>query len=113
MTRLLILLSIILVSCKSSTKIIEAPPITQKKTVNCENGTSAIIKPFQLDGCSWIIELPEGEKIEPMNFRDFLTESELEEAQPVRVKVEFYDTKSPSICMIGRTVAISCMERLK
>lgn len=114
MTRYLIIITLALASCKSPTKIIEAPQVAEIVPVgSCENGTLAVIKTFELDGCTWILELPSGEKIEPMNFREFLTGSEIEDAQPISVKVEFNDTKSPSICMIGRTVAISCLERLK
>lgn len=94
------------------TKIIEPKPITEETIEKCEGGQIALIKPFELDGCTWILELSNGEKIEPMNYRDFLSVEDLEPQQPIKVKVTFNDTKSPTICMIGRTVAITCLERL-
>ena len=114
MIKLIFLLPFVLFSCNPYPKIIEAKsdPVTTDKSA-CENGVNAILKTVQLDGCTWILELPTGEQLEPVNYRDYITESELENQQPVKVNVVFNDTKSASICMIGRTVAISCMERLK
>ncbi|MFT4755267.1 MAG: hypothetical protein ACI85Q_002835 [Salibacteraceae bacterium] len=98
----------------SSAKIIEpkTDSIAAIATL-CENGLTATLKTLQLDGCTWILELPSGEQLEPVNYRDYITEAEIEDQKPVKVSVVFGDTKSASICMIGRTVAISCMERLK
>jgi hypothetical protein len=98
----------------SNSKIIEAKPdpVIVEPTP-CENGTVAFIKPLALDGCTWIIELPEGEQLEPINYKDYLSEEEINSQKPLKVNVAFYDTKSASICMLGRTVAISCLERLK
>ncbi|MGB0391358.1 MAG: hypothetical protein ACPGRC_10500 [Salibacteraceae bacterium] len=110
---LLIIIPFVLFSCKNH-KIIESKPDPIATTQTpCDNGVNAIIKPLALDGCTWILELPKGEKLEPVNYREFLTEAEIKNQNPIGVRVSFYDTKSASICMIGRTVAISCLERLK
>ena len=79
----------------------------------CENGVEAILSKLDLDGCNWVLLLPDGEKLEPMNIYDFLTDEEMDKGESLKVRVEFYDTKSASICMVGRTVAISCWEVLK
>jgi len=82
-------------------------------TQYCENGVEAVLSKLNLDGCNWVLMLPDGEKLEPMNIYDFLTEAQMEAGNPLKIRVEFYDTKSASICMVGRTVAISCWEVLK
>ena len=87
--------------------------LTNDSTKYCENGVEAVLSKLNLDGCNWVLMLPNGEKLEPMNIYDFLTEEEMEKGESLKVRVEFYDTKSASICMVGRTVAISCWEVLK
>lgn len=106
-------LPILLFACHS-TQIIEAKPAPMViYTKVCDNAEMAIIKRFHFDGCTWILELPSGEQLEPINFRDYLTDIELENNQPIQIKVAFQDIPSASICMIGRTVTISCLERVK
>lgn len=87
--------------------------LASDSTKYCENGVEAILSKLNLDGCNWILMLPDGEKLEPMNIYDFLTEEQMEKGEPLKVRVEYYDTKSASICMVGKTVAISCWEVLK
>ncbi len=113
MKYLFIAIPLFLASCHQS-RIIEPKPLpVEEQKEKCEGGQIAIIKPFELDGCTWVLELSNGEKIEPMNYKEFLSVEDLEPQQPLKVKVTFNDTKSATICMIGRTVAITCLERLE
>ena len=79
----------------------------------CENGVEAVLTKLDLDGCNWVLLLPTGEKLEPMNIYDYLSDEQMEKGEPLKVRVEYYETKSASICMVGKTVAISCWEVLK
>ena len=103
---------------KNTFRIFNPTPISldsnaYDSTLYCENGVEAVLSILNLDGCSWVLMLPNGEKLEPMNIYDFLSEEQMEAGKPLKVRIEFYDTKSASICMVGRTVAISCWEVLK
>lgn len=113
MRSLIILFSVTLISCAPH-KIIEPKPgVIEEQEKTCEGAQMAIIKPLLLDGCTWVLELPSEEKLEPINYSEYLTENELKQQLPFKVKVVFRDTKSASICMVGRTVSITCLERLK
>ncbi len=112
MKQLWIALPFILFSCHCGRIIEPRPYPVIEPTEVCENAVEAILQKINLDGCTWVLELPSGEKVEPVNYQDFLTETELEKQQPIQIKVVFRDTKSVSICMVGRTVAITCLERL-
>lgn len=78
----------------------------------CADGEIGVIKPYSLDGCTWVVELPSGANLEPINYKEFFTEEELAKGDPIRIRIKYTETKSPSICMVGRTVAINCIMRL-
>ena len=84
----------------------------QDSVVYCPNAVEAVLTKLNLDGCNWVLMLPDGSKLEPMNIYDFLTEDQMEAGLPMKVRVEYYETKSASICMVGKTVAIKCWEVL-
>lgn len=104
---------LILVSCTNKRIIEPKPDPVPVKTETCENGIPAILKKIQLDGCNWVIELENGEKLEPQNINQFLSESDYNSSKTFNIKVEYYETKSASICMVGKTIAITCLEQLK
>lgn len=85
----------------------------QDSTIYCPNGEQAVLTKLDLDGCDWVLLLQTGEKLQPMNIYDFLTEEQIEKGEAFKVRVEYYETKSASICMVGKTVAIKCWEVLK
>jgi hypothetical protein len=78
----------------------------------CPNGVEAVLTKMDLDGCSWVLMLASGERLEPMNILEFLPDLN-ENSSAIKVKVEYYETRSASICMVGKTVAITCLEMLK
>ena len=113
MKLLVFILPLLTWACHPYPKIIEPKPIPENTNTLCENGTLAKLKKIQLDGCTWILELPSGEQLEPVNYRDYILDEEVKKQEPIQVKVVYTETRTMSICMIGKTVAISCLERLK
>ncbi len=76
----------------------------------CENGQKGTIKDYTgLDGCSWIIELDNGKRIEPSN-QDFIEKFEPEDGMKVIVSFK-PDSNGISICMVGEMVIIKCIEK--
>jgi hypothetical protein len=99
-----------LISC-TNRKIIETKPDPiPVKIQTCKNGVPAVLKKIKLDGCNWIIELESGEKLEPQNINQFLSETDYNSSKQFKIKVEYYETKSASICMVGKTIAITCIK---
>lgn len=60
-----------------------------------------------LDGCSWVIELNNGKKLEPINLNEFVS-------RPVdgkRIYVEYVvEPGMGSICMVGEIVRITALK---
>ena len=112
MKTLIFAVSLILVSC-SSAKVLDAKHDVIPPSTTCENGTVLVLKKIQLDGCNWVLVLPNGEKLEPLNIGDFLSVSDDENGLELKVKVEYKETPAATICMIGKTVSITCFEVLR
>ena len=77
------------------------------KESECEDSQSAkLVNMTGLDGCSWMIELDNGTKLEPTNLNDF--NINLQANQKIWV---VYHTASQmaSICMHGEIVTIDCI----
>ena len=75
------------------------------------------------DGCSFVIELPNGNRLEPERqfycgtpplpkeiTEDPLYNFELRDGQ--RIHFSYVKTNRPSICMVGPTVKILCIEEI-
>mgnify|MGYP001307372293 CR=1 FL=1 len=78
-----------------------------KKESECENSHSAkLVNMTGLDGCSWMIELGDGTKLEPTNLNDF--NINLQENQKIWV-VYHTAAQMASICMHGEIVTIDCI----
>ena len=78
-----------------------------KKESECENSHSAkLVNMTGLDGCSWMIELNNGTKLEPTNLNDF--NINLQENQKIWV-VYHTAAQMASICMHGEIVTIDCI----
>lgn len=76
----------------------------------CEDGVPAIILDYTgLSGCSWIIQLQSGERLEPLNLEDF----DLNPSDSMLVHIT-YDVKPTmmSVCMVGKIVEITCIKKL-
>lgn len=93
-------------------------PIKQDSTTlvvdsaDCD-GVQATLKKIQLDGCNWVLELPSGERLEPLNIHDFYDDSNYKDGEEISVLIDYQVTESASICMVGKTVTIRCLEIVK
>ena len=77
------------------------------KESECENSQSAkLVNMTGLDGCSWMIELGDGTKLEPTNLNDF--NINLQDNQKIWV-VYHTAAQMASICMHGEIVTIDCI----
>ena len=77
------------------------------KQSECEDSHSAkLVNMTGLDGCSWMIELGDGTKLEPTNLNDF--NINLQENQKIWV-VYHTAAQMASICMHGEIVTIDCI----
>jgi hypothetical protein len=75
------------------------------KDNRCFNSEHAVLKNFSLDGCSWLLELDNGSKLEPQNLSDF--DIELMDGKDVHVR--YTEFEGGSICMVGKIVKIECL----
>lgn len=99
--------------------------------IQCDNpGTGDCLIPATVrdltgfDGCRWVLELADGSRLEPeMPYlmcgtpplpkeitEDPLYNFELRDGQKVRIS--YVETNRPSICMVGPTVKITCIEEV-
>ena len=86
--------SILLFSCKL------------KQEVVCENAVPATLVHKQLDGCSWLIQLENGQILEPLNLKEF----DIEKKDNKKIWVTYEDTEGyVSICMMGPIIRIKCL----
>ena len=77
------------------------------KESECENSNSAkLVNMTGLDGCSWMIELGDGTKLEPINLDDF--NINLQENKKIWV-VYHTAAQMASICMHGEIATIDCI----
>ena len=104
---------------QNNLKVYKSSPISivteeefDSKISSCSNTVQATLKNIKLDGCSWVLILDTGEKLNPLNIDDFLTE-ELLNNSPIIVKVTFSTTKFSNTCMNGHPVIIRCIESIK
>jgi len=80
---------------------------------HCEHGVHATLKKLKLDGCSWVIDLPNGKRLEPVNLIEFIDADVLSVSSESEIKIEYHLVKTASICMVGEPVVISCLEVLE
>ena len=79
------------------------------KESECENSHSAkLVDMTGLDGCSWMIELGDGTKLEPTNLNDF--NINLQDNQKIWV-VYHTAAQMASICMHGEIVTVDCISK--
>ncbi len=89
-----ILISMLFLSACSSTK-------------KCANGEMGILKKLDLDGCGWVIELKNGERLQPINLHDF--EVPMKEGLSMSISYNRVHEMA-SICMAGIIVELSCLQ---
>jgi hypothetical protein len=74
-----------------------------------EGMTKATIKDYTgLDGCGMVIELENGDEIEPSNLNSFSSSISITDGQKIWVK--YHEIGGASICMVGPSVEIDEME---
>lgn len=78
----------------------------------------------ELDGCGFVFELQDGSRLEPVipfiecgtpPLPKEITDDPLygfEFVNGKRVKISYEETGSPSICMVGPVVKITCIEKI-
>lgn len=77
---------------------------------DCSNAVKGEFKDLTgLDGCGMVIELSNGEKIEPRNLSDFNVEPE----DGKKIWVKYHLAEGGSICMVGDIVRIDCITERK
>ena len=73
----------------------------------CDGGIEGLLLDYRgLDGCTWVIELPGGEKLEPANL------DQLDFTPTDSLPIHFTFVEAPgmmSICMVGKIVNITCI----
>ena len=79
---------------------------------NCENGIEATLKKLELDGCNWVIDLPNGERLEPINILEFIDADVLSLSKESNIKIEYHLVKSATVCMAGQPIVLTCLEVL-
>ncbi|HRW21972.1 MAG TPA: hypothetical protein P5509_08365 [Bacteroidales bacterium] len=93
------ILSLLLFACKTPQRICS------------EDASKAVLKNYAgLDACSWIIVLENGQKLEPLNLKEF--DIELKDGQKIFVTYKV-EPEYQSICMMGPIVRILCIEKRK
>lgn len=75
----------------------------------CPEGVDALLRDYTgLDGCRWILELEDGQRLEPVN----LHELDFEPEDNIQVRVQYTEAEDMmSICMVGRMVNIVCISQ--
>lgn len=72
----------------------------------CPDAEKGVFKDLSgLDGCSWVIELEDGNKLEPLNLADF----DVDLVEDKKLWVTYKEESAASICMAGKTVNIECI----
>ena len=75
------------------------------------------------DGCGWVLELTNGKRLEPEFILRCGTEPQVREANEdalstfefrdgQKVRISYEETNRPSICMVGPTVKVTCIEEV-
>lgn len=108
-------LVIVSVSCKNGEAIIKKSTCATSATVRDLTG---------LDGCGFVFELEDGTRLEPLRIGYCGTPPLPKEVKddPLynfvfvdgkKVKIGYEKLESPSICMVGPVVKITCLEEVK
>jgi hypothetical protein len=79
------------------------------RNVDCRDGTIFTLKDFSgLDGCTWILENSNGDRLEAVNLNDYLDDFKAGDQYVINYQ-EAPDMAS--ICMAGTLVKITCLKR--
>ncbi len=67
---------------------------------------SATVIKYEIDGCSWLIELKDGKRLQPMAFKEEFKKDELK----VWIKFSYRKKGEVGICMAGTMVDVTEIE---
>lgn len=75
----------------------------------CPEGEKAVLRDYAgLDGCRWLFELEDGQRLEPVNLHQY----DFELKDGLEVSIQFTEaTDMMSICMAGKMVNITCISK--
>ena len=97
---ILIALVILINACSHKTTGLQSVPPEEKA-----NFTKATIINYKLDGCSWMLQLEDEKKLQPVNLKDEFKKEDL------KVWIQYQTVKQGmSICMAGEMVTITAIE---
>ena len=97
-----LLIAILTMGCKKS-------KTTAVSEIGCDGGEVLTLKDLTgLDGCSWVFEQANGNKLEPTNLAEQLSSPENKQYRVI------YKTRTNggSICMVGNLIEIVCIEAI-
>ena len=80
---------------------ISKPTPTNNNSGKYQNSIKAIITQLDLDGCTWIILLEDGKRLEPVNLAEEFKVANLD------VMLQYTHADGNSICMAGEMVTIT------
>jgi hypothetical protein len=90
----------------STTILGSCTPNTQEEEAEPQCSTTATVRNLTgLDGCSYVLELGNGQRLEPRG--DVWQEFTKTDGQ--RVQVSYREVSSVSICMVGKVVELDCI----
>ena len=98
-------------SCHSKKKTTATPPVTaveQKRDFEQEGYIRATVIYYEVDACSYLLQLPDGKKLEPTNLAAEFRKDQL----PVWVKYMF-KKNAVSACMAGQIVELADIQMRK
>ena len=87
-------------SCKS-----KKAQTTIEDTSKYQNYTKGTISRNTFDGCSWLIILEDGKKLEPVNLTDEFKSDNL------KIWLQYKNYAGMSICMMGQMISITAIEK--
>ena len=75
----------------------------------CPDGVNAVLINLEgLDGCTWVFELEDGQRLEPINLHQY----EFDLKNGIKVKLNYTEAiDMMSICMVGKMVNITCISK--
>ena len=95
-------------SCRKFVSDSDNTDSSLKQSKLCPKGVPATLNNLTgLDGCSWVLILENGQKLEPTNLNNF-DNIKLEEGKKVFVEYEVKPNMA-SICMVGKIAEIKCI----
>lgn len=102
----LIIVGLTIISAIQSCHVNVKPvPEVRKEPVPSYIGfTKATIINYTVDGCTWMIELEDGKKLEPINLKDEFKKNNL------KVWIQYKHYENFSFCMAGEMVTITAIE---